>query len=157
MTRQKKIKTTPIFFHKILHYHAKTFIYNPRQQYNMSRKKQAKPSKILHHICEHDPTHIHEAYPSELKRGRKVYCSRSCASHHSNEKSYPVTCKTCGNTFYTHQRRDFCCIECEEGLSPLPTPSRREDAYQESYALLLLLLFLFLIIIPLSQIIIALV
>lgn len=69
-------------------------------------------TKQLTHICE-SCGKSHPVYPSELKRGRGLFCSLSCARRHAHSKPIPTTCLTCNSTFYTRLNREYCSIECQ--------------------------------------------
>jgi hypothetical protein len=70
-------------------------------------------SKQLTHICEHCGKE-HLVYPSELKRGRGIYCSKDCAKSYSHSPAYIVICKECNNVFYSRIGRVFCSLQCKE-------------------------------------------
>lgn len=65
------------------------------------------------HLCEHC-NKPHLVYKSELKRGRGLFCSLSCARQYAHSKPTKTTCTTCGCTFYTRLNRKHCSLECQE-------------------------------------------
>lgn len=70
-------------------------------------------TKKIIHICEHCGKE-HLVYPSELKRGRGIYCSKDCAKPYSHSPAHIITCKICGNVFYSRIGRVFCSKQCKE-------------------------------------------
>lgn len=69
-----------------------------------------------HRKCENPGCNVvKEYYPSDIARGKGVYCSRQCAQYNRHTLTYLCICANCSNKFKsTNPNAEFCCIECEE-------------------------------------------
>ena len=51
-------------------------------------------------------------YPSDIKRGKGMFCCKSCAAYKKKVEKLTKICKACGITFKTTTSSEFCCTEC---------------------------------------------
>ena len=72
-------------------------------------------------ICEHCGIEIH-IYPSDIKRGKGMFCSKTCAAYHRRAKKPEKVCKCCRDPFKTSKPDiiDYCCEECRTELESNP-------------------------------------
>lgn len=64
-------------------------------------------------ICEYC-NNIITIYPSDIARGKGMFCSKSCAAKRQNVEKFEKICKFCGSPFKTIKESTICC--CNECL-----------------------------------------
>lgn len=60
-------------------------------------------------------------YPSDISRGKGMFCCKSCAAVRQKYKKFEKICKCCGSPFKTTiETKTYCCEECRVELEKHP-------------------------------------
>ena len=54
-----------------------------------------------------------KVYHSEIRRGKGMFCKKSCSAGYKYVQVYNLTCQTCGSPFRSiNPSTQYCCINC---------------------------------------------
>lgn len=68
---------------------------------------------LMHRLCEHCGNII-SIHPSDISRGKGMFCSKSCAAKRQHYIKYKRNCATCGSIFKTSEESEhYCSEECK--------------------------------------------